>query len=102
MMMINWLSVVGNAFWIVGLALILAGLSYYYWVAGQTGRSLRQMMDRPRFQMVIAGGLLLVGIGLAITAGDLWQAIPAGALILVCLIALFTILRDEKSRRPGG
>lgn len=100
--MINWQSVVGNGFWIVGLALMLAGLSYYYWVAGQTGRPFRQMLGKPRFQTILVSGLLLVGAGLAITAGDLWQAVPAGALILICLIALFTILRDARNQQPGG
>lgn len=98
--MINWLSVIGNSFWIVGLALMLAGFSYFYWVAGQLGRSLRQIMREPRFQMLIVGGLLLVGIGLTITAGDLWQAVPAGALIAVCLLALLAIHRDGRDQRP--
>lgn len=100
--MINWLSVIGNSFWIVGLALMLAGFSYYYWVARQPGRSLRQMMSEPRFQMLIVSGLLLVGIGLAITAAALWQAIPAGALIVVCLLALLAIRRDGRGQRPEG
>ncbi len=38
--MVNWFSVVGNSFWIVGLALIVAGLSYYYWLAGHTRQTI--------------------------------------------------------------
>lgn len=99
--MINWQSVIGNSFWIIGLALMLAGLSYYHWVARQLDLPFRQVMGKPRFQAIITGGLLLVGIGLAITAGDLLQAIPAVALILVCLFALFTLFRSGQVHRPG-
>lgn len=100
--MINWLSVVGSSFWIAGAALMLAGLSYYYWLAGQFGRPFRQVMSEPRFQTIILIGLLLVGIGLAITSDDLRQAIPAGALILACLLALLAMFRDKERQRREG
>ena len=61
--MIDWLTVVAHGFWIAGLALILAALSYYYWLAGQEGRSLRRELAGPSFQKLLLVGLLLVGIG---------------------------------------
>lgn len=99
--MINWLSVVGSSFWVAGLALMLAGLSYYHWMARQLDRPLRQVMSEPRFQAVLMSGLLLVGVGLVITAGNPWQTIPAGALILICLLALVAISRDNRRQRRG-
>lgn len=100
--MINWLSVVGNGFWIVGMALILAGFSYYYWLAGQLGHPLSQELSGRPFQRLAVGGLLLVGIGLALTAGGLWQLLPAAALIIVCLVALFALFRRQRRQHPGS
>lgn len=100
--MINWFSVVGNSFWIVGLALIVAGLSYYYWLAGQLGHSIRREFNNPRFQRIVLFGLLFVGIGLALTAGSLLQAVPAAALILLCAYSLISLLRDGHKQYPGG
>ena len=93
--MINWMSVVSNGFWIAGLALILAGLSYYYWLAGQMGRPMSQELTSPPFQRVALAGLALVGAGLALTAAELWQILPAAALALVSIAGLFQLLRGR-------
>lgn len=93
--MIDWVSVISHGFWIVGLALILAGLSFYYWRAGQVGRSLAGELSSPPFQRVAMAGLLLVGIGLALTGSNLWQILPAVGLIIVCSAALFVLFRGH-------
>ena len=54
--MIDWITVVAHGFWIAGLALILAALSYYTWLAGQEGRSLRQVLAGPAFQKPLLFG----------------------------------------------
>lgn len=100
--MINWMSVIANGFWIVGLAVILAALSYYYWLAGQLGRPLRQELGSPPFQRLLMIGLLLVGIGLALTGNGLWQILPAVALVLGCIVSLFFLHRQRHHQRPGG
>jgi hypothetical protein len=97
--MINWFSVLANSFWIVGLAIILAGLSYYYWLAGQLGQTMGQQFHGYAFQRVALLGLLLVGVGLALTAAGPVQLAPAVALILVCAAALISLSRR---RRAGG
>lgn len=86
--MIDWLTVVAHGFWIAGLALILAAFSYYYWLAGQEGRSLRQELAGPTFQKPLLAGLLLVGIGVSGTSQQLWQVIAAGAVAVGAAIAL--------------
>ena len=98
--MINWYSVVANSFWLLGLAILLAGLSYYYWFATQTGRPFSQILETAPFQRVIVVGLLLVGIGLALTANNLWQVVPAATLILVCVVALVAIYRARSNPPP--
>ena len=91
--MINWLSVVANSFWIVGLAIMLAGVSYHVWLAGQLNRPLRQQLGGAPFLRVAVVGLLLVGIGLALTADGPLQLLPAVALSLICLFALLALFR---------
>ncbi len=95
--MIDWQSIVSNAFWILGLAVILAGLSYYYWLSEQLGRRLGDVLSKAPFLFVMMSGLLLVGIGLTLTADGLWQIIPAAALILVSLAGLLALIRSRSA-----
>jgi hypothetical protein len=91
--MINWLSVMANSFWILGAAVILAGLSYHYWLAQQESETLHRMLGRRSFQFILMSGLLLVGIGLAGTSQNTLQAIPAILLILGCFVGILTLHR---------
>lgn len=100
--MINWFSIVANGLWISGLALILAGLSYYYWLAGQLGHSFRTELNNSAFQKVVMIGLLLVGTGLLLTADNTVQMVPAAALILICVIALIALYRTSAAKPPGN
>lgn len=86
--MIDWLTVIAHGFWIAGLALILAALSYYTWLAGQEGRSLRQELAGPAFQKPLLVGLLLVGVGLSGTSQQVWQVIAAATVAVGAAIAL--------------
>ena len=91
--MIDWLTVVAHGFWIAGLALILAALSYYTWLAGQEGRSLRQELAGPVFQKPLLVGLLLVGIGLSGASQQVWQLVAAAAVAIGAAIALIFVWR---------
>lgn len=93
--MIDWLAVVAHSFWIAGLALILAALSYYYWLAGQTEQPLRQVFGSPPCQKAVVTGLLLVGIGLAGTSDRWWQVVLAGAAVFGCAIVLAMLFRPS-------
>lgn len=99
--MINWQSVIANGLWITGLAIILAGVSYYYWLAGQMKRPLAQELAAPPFQRLLLFGLLLVGVGLALTANGVWQILLAGALIIVCIVALYTLFTNRPNTPTG-
>lgn len=93
--MINWFSVVANGVWLVGLALILAAFSYHQWLAGQLGQPVGRALSNPSFQRWAMIGLLLVGIGLALTAEGPVQLLPAVALIAVCIVALIALFRTH-------
>jgi hypothetical protein len=72
---IDWYHVIVNSFWSLGLAIILAALSYHHWQAGEYGRSLRQQLETPSFQTPAWIGFCLVCIGLAGSSGRLWETI---------------------------
>jgi hypothetical protein len=91
--MIDWVLVIANSFWIAGAAIILAALSYYYWLAQQRREALRHVFGGREFQQFLLMGLILIGIGLAGTSRNTFQAIPAILLIIGSVVALFTLRR---------
>lgn len=97
--MINWLAVIANSFWILGGAVILAEFSFYYWQAQQEAIPFTQIIGTRGFQQILMIGLLLVGIGLATTSQNTWQAIPAILLIAGCLAGLFVLRRSRSHHR---
>jgi hypothetical protein len=62
--MINWLHVLFNLLWILGLSLILAALSHTLWLAYQRGIRARPLLGTPTFQLPFTLGLALVALGL--------------------------------------
>lgn len=91
--MIDWLAVVAHGFWIAGLALILAALSYHHWLAGQDGHSLRQELAGLSFQKWLMAGLLLVGIGLSGVSRQPWQLGLSVAIVVGAVAALVMLWR---------
>lgn len=91
--MIDWLSVAANGAWILGLAIMLAGISYFYWVAAQSGESFGYQLGKPNFLRVEFIGLLLVGLGLILTGEGTAQLIIGGVLVALCLLALLSLGR---------
>jgi len=87
--MIDFLSLAANALWILGLALILAALSWAYWVAAQENVRFRVALSRPGVARALDGGLMLFCAGLAATARTGWEQVVWGVLAVVW--ALLTI-----------
>lgn len=71
--MIDWVFVLRNALWLLGLSIVLATLSYASWRAAGEGIGLRQALARPAYTAAIAVGLLLCCLGLAWGALRLWE-----------------------------
>jgi len=80
--MIDWSSTVVNMLWILGLAVILAVVSYYRW---QAGGALRQACSDAAFQISLAAGVGLFGVGMAAVADSWWRRGLWGALALLAL-----------------
>ena len=94
--MINWQSVIFNSLWILGLAVLLAALSYHYWVASVNKRPLREQFSQPDFLRLLWVALLLVCLGLAGTSQQNWEMIVWGVLALFALVNIAGL-----SRKPA-
>lgn len=86
--MIDWRSLIFNAFWIVGLAVLLAGISYHYWEASQERRPLREQLNQLSFSRVFWISFILISVGLAGTSQRLWET--AIWLLLVFISTVYT------------
>ena len=70
--MIDWVNVALNAFWILGLAIILAAFSYHQWLARETASRLRELWSQPSWQIPFSAGMLLTCIGLGYGVAERW------------------------------
>jgi hypothetical protein len=68
------LSLISNTLWIMGLALLLASFSYHYYEAQRHKRQLREQLRCRSFVMVAWVSLTLIGLGLAGTSQQGWEA----------------------------
>ncbi len=88
-------TVVLNSFWIIGLALILAALSYHRYLAIIWKRSLREQLGQASFQLVFLAGAALVGLGLAGTAAALWETIVWAILTAVAILEAIRVWKGS-------
>lgn len=78
--MIDVWAVIANSLWILGLAALLATLSWSHWIASVEDARFRAVLRRPQIQRAIDGGLALFCIGLAATSRTWWERILWGLL----------------------
>lgn len=83
MNLIDWVGVAKNALWILGLAVILAALSYADWWAGVNHQRFRAALRLPLFQIPFNLGMMLFAAGLASTSRSWWEIGAWSALVLL-------------------
>lgn len=69
----NWIGLVGNALWIVGLAAWLAVLSMARYEARTGTARLWSRLEQPDSQLALALGACLFGVGLLLRGGTWWE-----------------------------
>lgn len=94
--MIDVWGVIANSLWILGLAVLLAVLSWAHWVASAEGNRLRDELKRPQIQQVLDLGLFLFCAGLAATGRSWWERILWGLLAAVWVFQAW--LAERKKR----
>jgi len=91
--MIDFRSVAANALWILGLALILAALSWAYWVAARENVRFRVALNRPGVARALDIGLMLFCAGLAATARTGWERALWGVLAVASALLVIGLAR---------
>jgi hypothetical protein len=66
-------GVIANSLWILGLAVLLAVLSWVHWVASTEKNRLRVVLQRAPIQIALEVGLFLFCAGLATTERTWWE-----------------------------
>ena len=100
--MIDWFGVFHNALWILGLAIVLAALSYADWRRRLTVPpvSFRKALAGPGFQAAVSLGFVLFCAGLALGSTVWWQIAAWAALGLLFAWQSLTSLRQLR-RKPS-
>lgn len=101
---LDFYSIAANALWVLGLALILAALSWANWVAVRERIPFRRALGRPNVRRTVDGGLVLFCAGLAATGRTRWEQV-LWSIFAVGFIALAiweegAIRRNRRSACP--
>ena len=81
--MIDWLAVAANGLWVLGLAGMLAALSYFDNYARLRGQSTRQVLKAPMFICPFAWSAAVFCLGVAASGGSWWQRVAWVALAVL-------------------
>jgi hypothetical protein len=94
--MIDWYSLVFSAFWISGLAILLAAFSHHYWLAPQEGHNLRQQLEQPAFLQHFWISFSFISIGLAGTSHRKWETIVWIIFLMISAVNAIKMIRMSK------
>ncbi len=103
--MIDWIGVVTNSLWVLGLAVVLAVLSIAY-SSSQAGpgakRRLRDILGERPFQIGLWTGLLLFCAGIALSGGHWWERVLWGALAVMAAVEIWMAYAGSRVKPSGG
>jgi hypothetical protein len=71
----DWLNILYNTLWILGLAALLATFSLAHWRASWQGASLRRALSEPGFRLAVAAEIALFALGLTLLVEPWWYKI---------------------------
>jgi len=75
-----------SSIWIIGLAVLLAGLGICEWIASSRQHSLRRVLaETPALQLGLAGGLALTSLGAGVLCTHWWERVLWGALAVLAV-----------------
>jgi hypothetical protein len=93
----NWSGLLGNALWIVGLAVCLATVSMAHYRARVGADRLWARIKQPESQFALAIGAVLSCLGLLLCSGTWWERGIWGL-----SAALLTLWAVRSARHLGG
>lgn len=83
--MIDARGLLGNGFWVLGLAFVLTALSLSYWQARLQAQPFRRVLERRAFFLPLAVGMFFFAVGLLLLEHRLWAQVLWGVLALAWL-----------------
>lgn len=99
--MIDVWGVVANSLWILGLAVLLAVLSWANWAASVEKVRLRTALTRPGVQRALNLGLFLFCAGLAATGRAWWERVLWGLLAVAWVVQAWLAGRRTEDAGEG-
>ena len=84
--MIDWYSVGFSALWILGLGLVVAALSFAYYLAEQQEQRFKQALEIPACRIMIDLGLVFFALGWTGSVSSIWERIVWAVLVLLFLV----------------
>jgi len=91
-------GVVANSLWILGLATLLAALSWANWVASVEKARFRTVLARSGIHRALNLGVFLVCAGLAATGQRWWERVLWGLLAGAWLARAWVVQRGTRVR----
>jgi len=95
--MIDWYALFANALWVIGLAVVLAAISWSFYAASRSAVSVRRQLAAPGFNLAASLGMMLVMLGLALQSEALWQ-IPIWLVMAVIFAYKAWLAWQERNR----
>lgn len=95
-------GVIANSLWILGLAALLATLSWAHWVASTEKTRLRTILRRPPIRRILDLGLVLFCAGLAATSRTWWERALWGLLAAAWTVQAWLAGRSKTNASEGN
>lgn len=92
--LIDWPYVAFSSLWILGFSLILAGLSFHYWLSIESEEKFWDILGRRPFQLLLWAGLSLISVGFTGVNQIGWEFVAWGLLSLGSIYQLFSTWRS--------
>ncbi len=81
--MIDWFGIVTNGLWVLGLAGMVATLSYFDYCAWSQGKPVRQVLKAAMFVRPFSWAVATFCLGVAASSGSWWQRVAWAALAVL-------------------
>lgn len=99
--LIDWGWLARQVPWVLGLSILLAGVSWGHWEAMVTRRRHREVLGQPGYRMVFSLGLALFTLGLALNPSRWWEPYLWGAFCLYFVVDVVLAARGRWAAREG-
>lgn len=100
--MVDWNSLGFNGMWLLGVAVIVAGLSISSYEASRRGERLRERLAAPGPQLWLSVGLALFSLGVALIGPRWWERALWGLLAAAWVVQAWLAARRADDTRERG